>query len=439
MKLVLPILILSTLIYSLSACNIKETSTSDIFSGVQEGNGGDAVVCKASDGTIVSVKSFDLSEAQLLRGILPDLGAIDIDPVKKLEFALNRFARLDPERAGRYLQKAKTFVNDSRLVPGYVLLDIPDSNHIGLEDGCQLEQLVAYIPPRFPQDKPYIINEDLWKRLDNDNKAAVILHEIVYRELKILGATNSSEARYLNSMILSNLIDGYTVAAYIDLLKIIDPTGKLKFACKQFPEARIGLYVVDGNGIELSLPTVTVVDYGPHQLQVDKIKFNDQLELDLDSPIDTDLGVLKVLGSQCKISHESVEFFPNTTVPSGNYHCDINFDLNGQGLTASMISLGSNGKLEKAYVKNYSPFKVAGDRVFSIVSLYDPPMKLPNEKITSHYTTFHPNGMLKNATFDSRSSNTCFIKASGQDLCLPSKYLQYDVSFDEQGYITDAK
>jgi hypothetical protein len=137
--------------------------------------------------------------------------------------------------------------------------------------------------------------------------------------------------------------------------------------------------------------------------------------------------------------YKSVEFFPGTTVPSGSYGCNIKIDLKGQPLSASLISLNSKGELEKAFVENYSPFKVAGDRVFLIVSTYDPPMKLPNEKITSHYTTFHPNGMLKTATFDSGSSNKCFLKASGEDLCLASQYHSYDVTFDDQGYITEAK
>jgi hypothetical protein len=433
------ILITSVMVIHISACKTPDPSTSDILSGVQEGNGGDGVVCKAADGKIISVESFDLYEAEVLRGIVPVLGAPDLTPVEKLTEALKRFARLDPERAARYLEKAKSFQDNWRPVPDFVLIDIQDSNHIGLKAGCTLEQLVAYIPPKFPQDKPYIISKDLWQHLTNDHQAAVILHEIIYRELKENGAKDSSEARYFTSVILSDVLDSYDHAEYIKLLELINPNGKIPLVYLG-NQARLSDYTVESDRIKMNYSLPSDQAYGPSQeIGPHKLSFRRNstytLTHDLKVEAGTFKGTLAVLGNACAID-TSVEFYPGTFIPSATLDCSMTVDLNGHNVDLTRTSIGKNGKITQAYLVNGATIKVAGGRLFPVMSYYKSPFNLPGGLGGPMYfpTDFHPDGSVSKAAFYDEADK-CFLKSGGGEICLKKDSAHTYVEFDSKGYV----
>src|SRR5690606_18925272 len=55
----------------------------------------------------------------------------------------------------------------------------------------------------------FLVDKDLWEELDNDNKVALIFHEIIYAEAISYGHLNSLMTRSLNIKLLtsSNLGD----------------------------------------------------------------------------------------------------------------------------------------------------------------------------------------------------------------------------------------
>jgi hypothetical protein len=68
-----------------------------------------------------------------------------------------------------------------------------------------METLIPFFDNKnwFFHDKIYLIDRDLWERLDNNNKAGLVLHEIIYRESIRGGAVNSRAVRKYNGLILT--------------------------------------------------------------------------------------------------------------------------------------------------------------------------------------------------------------------------------------------
>ena len=56
----------------------------------------------------------------------------------------------------------------------------------------------------FYQGTTFLFDEDNWKQLDALNKAALIMHEIIYDHLYKLGERNSVKVRKMNALLFSN-------------------------------------------------------------------------------------------------------------------------------------------------------------------------------------------------------------------------------------------
>lgn len=206
-------LALTTLLFSLLA-----------YAGDEIGNGGDLVVCQDVNANIKSATILDYYEARH-REISLDLGSDELMPMQKVELALNRLFEKNNFFANQLRQKAQTFFQNANIMPNIDLTDIPDGQELFLEHGCSIAQIAINRKVIFPQDKKFIISKDLWDLLDNNNKAGLILHEIIYDYFIQHGHTNSRSARYLNSLISSNQFENYSLEEYQDLKKLL----KLKY------------------------------------------------------------------------------------------------------------------------------------------------------------------------------------------------------------------
>lgn len=184
--------------------------------GGSVGNGGDVVVCQARGG--VTVETLDLYEARTLRGLTPSLGDPKLSWQDKFALALARLEKVDPYRAAHYRDRVQQFTSEASFIPHIQLTDIPDSQQVLLPAQCSIAQIAVQKPPQFPGDPYYVISKDLWDQLDSENQAALVMHEIVYREAIEFGHTNSISARYFNSLILSDRLAAVTLNDYIHLL-----------------------------------------------------------------------------------------------------------------------------------------------------------------------------------------------------------------------------
>ncbi len=184
------------------------------------GNGGDVLVCRDPDGKISSVELLDYYEAKE-RKIPLDLGPSDLKFEEKIEVALKRLERLSPSRAALYRMWYSKFFYEAKIENNMVLEDIDDSKHIWKPAGCVVEQIAVQREVKFPEDKRYYINKDLWDLLDSTNQAGLVLHEIVFREELVRagsGEASSGNVRYFNSYIASPKLDSMMESDFLELL-----------------------------------------------------------------------------------------------------------------------------------------------------------------------------------------------------------------------------
>lgn len=180
-----------------------------------KGNGGYAVVCYKPEDikSIQSAELLDLYEGRTIRAFQVDLGT-GPSFSERLELMLKRLEAFSPRRARRYREQAASFLNEARFLTGVDLGDIGNADPIVVPVGCTPKPVVNQREPEFPGDPRYIVQAEIWNALDENSKAALILHEIVYHELK---QETSLRTRYFVSMISSTEWANLTSLTYFDL------------------------------------------------------------------------------------------------------------------------------------------------------------------------------------------------------------------------------
>lgn len=194
------------------------------WAGNTVGNGGDALVCYSEPGhTVASVEFYDHFEARIRHGIMLDFGAQNLSVDGKLEIIFKRIERLNPSRSKLYRGWYQAFPSEAEFKSGGSLLPIPDVGYGFIPAGCEIKQLAVQMEPKFPTDNRYQIDRSWYERLDADNQAMFILHELILRELRSQGTllSDSSSARYYNAMLGSHLTDSYSEKDYFGLLKLV--------------------------------------------------------------------------------------------------------------------------------------------------------------------------------------------------------------------------
>jgi len=221
------------------------------FSGTETGNGGDAIVCYDSNRNIESVRLLDYYEGIRKERIKEielgsNSGAKSYD--QKVHYALNRLEKLNPTRAKLYRKWYTTFFSKEEFKWGDKLVNIADTGVLDFPNNCEVLQIAAQEEPMIKGDKRYTIRKSLWNKMDEDHKAGLILHELIYREAKnqkvctsIMNSggetricknfhRKSKRVRYYNSILSSSKMNDMTLDSYIEvvqtaLLKYVDING----------------------------------------------------------------------------------------------------------------------------------------------------------------------------------------------------------------------
>ncbi|MCX6123764.1 MAG: hypothetical protein NTV34_03320, partial [Proteobacteria bacterium] len=187
-----------------------------------KGNGGDVVVCRDQmSHNIQTVEFFDITEARS-RQIAINLGVPELDPIAKVTLAINDLKARSPIRGAFYQSRLDDFFKptNAEFIVGQKLVDVPDAGPVVLPENCEIEQLVVLRQRIFPEDTHgiYTFNKTLWDHLDNNSKAAAILHEIVYREfIEFAEHEDSVLVRYYNSYLFSRKITSLSSEDFIHL------------------------------------------------------------------------------------------------------------------------------------------------------------------------------------------------------------------------------
>ncbi len=187
------------------------------------GNGGDVIVCENSKvPSPSSIELLDLFEARTIYGKkinMPKHLSLD----ETLKILTDRLGYFDPYLSQFFKGNIDQFMSETVFVKGVVLTDIPDSKHIALAQNCRLEQIAIQRTPRFPGEKRYTISKNLWDQLDSLNQAALILHEVLYRQvlesnIESPDKIDSEAVRYLVHLLVSNSINELSFEEFYSLM-----------------------------------------------------------------------------------------------------------------------------------------------------------------------------------------------------------------------------
>lgn len=185
------------------------------FSGDDKGNGADVIICP-SVSSKGDIRFLDFDEALNRRGITIDVGDENLHHLDILNHLLTRLQKIDSIRAHLYRNFLKTFYDESNFLKNQQLSDVL-TEAVSSCRGGQIAQLVIQIPPRFSEDKRYLIDEYLWNYLSERDKAGVMLHEFYMREIGHL--KDPVAVRYITSIVASKKISTLSTAEYFDLMK----------------------------------------------------------------------------------------------------------------------------------------------------------------------------------------------------------------------------
>ena len=143
------------------------------------------------------------------------------DVLKKAEEILSRLKPIDPVRAQVYIDWLNNFYQESQILTDTEFMETPDLGLVKKPKDCNLEQVIFQREPSRLNSVRYIINEKLWSRLDSDNRASLIIHELIYRDfLQGMSLESTSERiRLFNGIILADKLKTLSLQEYIRILQ----------------------------------------------------------------------------------------------------------------------------------------------------------------------------------------------------------------------------
>jgi len=188
--------------------------------GDEKQNGGDVVACDAANPN--NFELLDLYEAKTLHqlSLVPAKGTT-VETI--FEESMQTYESIDPIRASLYRDYMKSFAAEARFVPDSDFTDVPDEGFKAPPKDCTLRQIVVQYDSPAPNGTRYMVNQDLWNHLNEENRAALLIHEFMYREGRKPqnNFRTSSGVRYLNGLIHSTKMKNMTIEEYVREMRAV--------------------------------------------------------------------------------------------------------------------------------------------------------------------------------------------------------------------------
>lgn len=190
----------------------------------QDRGGGNVVWCTGPQGD--SIEVLDLFESREL-GLLPDTGLSSVSYLDKLKFVFDRWAKFDPVLAEHFRSRAAEFEKSVAFIDRSYLKVIRDSGEfIAARGACHLQQIaMSRLETLGPGEMKYVVDKSLWSRLSDEDRAGLVLHEILWAQYK--GANSSVPSsvfvRRLVGFLASPLLNTYSPYQYLDFIRAIWP------------------------------------------------------------------------------------------------------------------------------------------------------------------------------------------------------------------------
>ncbi|HEX7675944.1 MAG TPA: hypothetical protein VF412_17330 [Bdellovibrio sp.] len=181
--------------------------------GYEMGNGGHAISCASQ------TKLLDLFEGANLYIAFPEV----MDPFARANAIFDAWSGIDPTRIEKWkadlvdLKKHTTWTKK-----GEYLILVADEGPTVLPVGCTIRQAAVQARDPITDIYGYNFDSEIWAQFDNDSRTALLVHEILYKDLlSVLPSAQSYLIRSFVRFILSaNRVD-VSLGQYLRILKNI--------------------------------------------------------------------------------------------------------------------------------------------------------------------------------------------------------------------------
>lgn len=215
---------------------------SQASAGFRRGNGGHVLMCDSKVGKAYSL--LDMYEATNRYHYTLEF-ATQGDEFQRAQQIIDRIKDINPTRYQLYSQWLSAFASEASYMEDMKFVDVPDLGVAFIPKNCRVQQMIMQVDPIQPQDKRYTIDQSLWRRLDVNQRAASIVHELIYREaISFENQHPHSEfARALNGFMHSSRMKSTNLREWLILLQ------------------NLGFYQADAQGFSVRLNTFTDKSY----------------------------------------------------------------------------------------------------------------------------------------------------------------------------------
>ena len=194
------------------ACVSAISSGSGFATGGADSGGGTVVICgkESPEAPSFTPRLLDYYEAPR-RGVQPTQFDSDLDYSAILKVFINRIEQNSPIRARKFRKWSSEFAVEAEFTSSFNLGNISDTGPIPIGDDCKLLQAAAQLMDLLPGDPRYYISEPLFKKMSEVDKAGLILHELIYREMLEEGQPirTTRKLRYFNLLVAGNKLVDY--------------------------------------------------------------------------------------------------------------------------------------------------------------------------------------------------------------------------------------
>lgn len=145
----------------------------------EKGNGGTVMACEGQ-----APRTLDLFEAENIYGWQIDQSHAQTVE-ERVHYIFDKLKTLNPYRTSQYRNWFSTFYKETEFVSDASLGPVPDLGKINIPNGCDVKQVVFQRQPNQLNSHRYTISLQWWNQLTVPDQAAMILHELIYRELAL--------------------------------------------------------------------------------------------------------------------------------------------------------------------------------------------------------------------------------------------------------------
>ena len=183
----------------------------------EKGNGGFILQCP-----VKANQTLDLFELQDRYKTSMTLDTDHAGSVKeRVEYLLAKIERLNSNRAAKYRMWFASYEQEAEYVPNIQFDRLGDLGLVRIPDVCNLAQVIFQREPGILNSARYTVNKKLWETLTVLDQAALVMHELIYREF--VSSPNfhqtSERSRYFNALVNSKEILKMPLEKYMGILQ----------------------------------------------------------------------------------------------------------------------------------------------------------------------------------------------------------------------------